>query len=145
MEAVVGDLSPKTIENAKRQFVEVYGSAVVMNTYLRIAVVLLALLASGLLVLNFRTQVKYANVKPLVIRIDDVGRAGLSPMTHRRIPGRRPVAPDAVHRDALGSCGPRSSGTIGLAVLPHAGAADATIAQRGDADDQTFHNAADDG
>jgi len=75
MEAVVGDLSPKTIENAKRQFVEVYGSAVVMNTYLRIAVVLLALLASGLLVLNFRTQVKYANVKPLVIRIDDVGRA----------------------------------------------------------------------
>jgi type IV secretory pathway TrbF-like protein len=75
MEPVVADLNPKTIENAKRQFVEVYGSAVVMNTYLRIAVVLVGLLAAGLLLLNFRTQAKYANVKPLVIRIDDVGRA----------------------------------------------------------------------
>lgn len=30
MEPVVADLNPKTIENAKRQFEEVYGSAVVM-------------------------------------------------------------------------------------------------------------------
>ena len=29
------DLNPKTLENAKRQFVELYGSALVMNTYLR--------------------------------------------------------------------------------------------------------------
>ena len=36
---------------------------------------LVSLLALGLLVLNFRTQAKYANVKPLVVRIDDVGRA----------------------------------------------------------------------
>src|SRR5207302_2411907 len=49
--------------------------ALVMNTYLKIALVLLALLALGLVGLNFRTQAKYANVKPLVIRIDDVGRA----------------------------------------------------------------------
>jgi type IV secretory pathway TrbF-like protein len=75
MEPVVADLNPKTLENAKRQFVEVYGSAVVTNTYLRVAVVLVAALAVGLLVLNVRTQVRYANVKPLVIRIDDVGRA----------------------------------------------------------------------
>ncbi len=75
MSAPVADLHPKTLENAKRQFVEVYGSALVMNTYLRIALLLVALLAAGLLVLNFRTQAKYANVKPLVIRIDDVGRA----------------------------------------------------------------------
>ena len=32
-------------------------------------------MALGLLGLNFRTPAKYANVKPLVIRIDDVGRA----------------------------------------------------------------------
>src|SRR5438093_10257477 len=75
MSATVADLNPKSLENAKRQFVELYGSALVMNTYLKIALVLLALLAMGLVGLNFRTQAKYANVKPLVIRIDDVGRA----------------------------------------------------------------------
>lgn len=75
MAATVADLNPKTLENAKRQFVELYGSALVMNTYLKIALVLLAVLALGLVGLNFRTQAKYANVKPLVIRIDDVGRA----------------------------------------------------------------------
>ena len=75
MSTAVADLNPKTLESAKRQFVELYGSALVMNTYLKIALLLVSLLALGLLALNFRTQAKYANVKPLVIRIDDVGRA----------------------------------------------------------------------
>ena len=75
MSATVADLNPKTLENAKRQFVELYGSALVMNTYLKIALLLVSLLALGLLVLNFRTQASYANVKPLVVRIDEVGRA----------------------------------------------------------------------
>ena len=75
MSATVADLNPKTLENAKRQFVELYGSALVMNTYLKIALVLIALLALGLLALNFRTQANYTNLKPLVVRIDDVGRA----------------------------------------------------------------------
>jgi type IV secretory pathway TrbF-like protein len=63
------------IEDAKRQYVELFGSALVMNTYLKIALLCVSVIALGLLVLNFRTQSKYANVKPLVIRIDDVGRA----------------------------------------------------------------------
>jgi type IV secretory pathway TrbF-like protein len=75
MSVTVADLNPKTLENAKRQFVELYGSALVMNTYLKIALLLISLLALGLLALNFRTQAKYANVRPLVVRIDDVGRA----------------------------------------------------------------------
>ena len=75
MAAVVADLNAKTLENAKRQFVEVYGSALVMNTYLKLALLLISLLALGLLVLNFRTQAAAANVRPLVVRIDDVGRA----------------------------------------------------------------------
>jgi type IV secretory pathway TrbF-like protein len=75
MTTTVADLNPKTLENAKRQFVELYGSALVLNTYLKIALLLISLLALGLLALNFRTQARYANVKPLVIRIDDVGRA----------------------------------------------------------------------
>src|SRR5215208_1398412 len=75
MSATVADLNPKTLENAKRQFVELYGSALVMNTYLKIALLLISFLALGLLALNFRTQARYASVKPLVVRIDDVGRA----------------------------------------------------------------------
>ena len=70
MEASVADIAPKTLENAKRQFVELYGSSLVLNTYLKIALVLVSLLALGLLALNFRTQAQYANLKPLVIRID---------------------------------------------------------------------------
>jgi type IV secretion system protein VirB5 len=46
-----------------------------MNTYLKIALVLVSLVALGLLALNFHTAAKYSEVKPLVIRIDDVGRA----------------------------------------------------------------------
>ena len=48
MSATVGDLNPKTLENAKRQFVELYGSALVLNTYLKIALVLVSLVAVGL-------------------------------------------------------------------------------------------------
>jgi type IV secretory pathway TrbF-like protein len=63
------------IEDARRQYVELFGSALVMNTYLKIALVCVSLVAVGLLVLNFRTTAKYEHLKPLVIRIDDIGRA----------------------------------------------------------------------
>jgi type IV secretory pathway TrbF-like protein len=62
-------------KDAQRQYVELFGSALVLNTYLKIALLCVSLVAMGLLVLNFRTQAKYEHVKPLVIRIDDVGRA----------------------------------------------------------------------
>lgn len=75
MSATVADLPPKSLENAKRHFVELYGSALVMNTYLKIALVLVSLIALGLLALNFHTASKYSQVRPLVVRIDDVGRA----------------------------------------------------------------------
>ena len=75
MPATVADIHPKTIDNAKRQFVELYGSALVVNTYLKIALVLVSLVAVGLLGLSFYTANRYAEVRPLVVRIDDVGRA----------------------------------------------------------------------
>ena len=75
MTPTVADLNPKTLENAKRQFVELYGSALVMNTYLKIALLLTGVLALGLLALNFRTAARAATIKPLVVRIDEVGRA----------------------------------------------------------------------
>jgi type IV secretion system protein VirB5 len=75
MSATVGDLNPKSVENAKRQFVELYGSALVSNTYLKVALVLVSLVAVGLVALNYRTAARVAHVKPMVIRIDDIGRA----------------------------------------------------------------------
>lgn len=73
--ATVGDLAPKTLDSARRQFVEIYGSALILNTYLRIALVLVSLVALGLIGLNIHTAARYSQLKPLVIRIDDVGRA----------------------------------------------------------------------
>ena len=75
MAGIVGDINPKTMESAKRQFVELYGSALAMNTYLKVALVLVSLVALGLLGLNFHTAARYSQVKPLVVRIDEVGRA----------------------------------------------------------------------
>jgi len=75
MSATVADVKEKTLEGAKRLFVELYGSALVMNTYLKIALVLVSLVAAGLLALNFYTAARYSQVRPLVIRIDEVGRA----------------------------------------------------------------------
>jgi len=75
MRPPTGDINPKSIESAKRQFVELYGSALVLNTYLKIALVLVSLVALGLIGLNVHTAARASDVKPLVIRIDDVGRA----------------------------------------------------------------------
>jgi type IV secretory pathway TrbF-like protein len=60
---------------ARRKYVEQYASTLVMNTYLRVALVCLSLVAIGLIVLNIHTQRTFQNFKPLVIRIDEVGRA----------------------------------------------------------------------
>jgi type IV secretory pathway TrbF-like protein len=60
---------------ARRRYVERYGSTLVMNTYLKLAVLCLSLVAAGLIVLNLRTERSFQNFRPLVIRIDDVGRA----------------------------------------------------------------------
>jgi type IV secretion system protein VirB5 len=69
------ELPPASAEAAEKQYLEQYGSALVTNTYLRIALLCLAVIAVGLLVLNFKTYAVFRNFKPLVIRINDVGRA----------------------------------------------------------------------
>lgn len=60
---------------AKRQYVELYGSLAVMNTYLKIAVVTLCAVAIALAMLNIKTYSAFHNLQPLVIRIDQAGRA----------------------------------------------------------------------
>jgi type IV secretory pathway TrbF-like protein len=64
----------KTFNQAKQQFMEHYGSALVTNTYLKIALAGMTAVSLGLVVLNMKTVQKYQNVKPLVIRISDLGR-----------------------------------------------------------------------
>src|SRR3954471_4674671 len=61
--------------DARRQYVELFGSALVMNTYLKIAVLALSLVASGLIALNVHTARRFTQLKPLVVRFDEVGRA----------------------------------------------------------------------
>jgi type IV secretion system protein VirB5 len=70
-------LPPRGYEygEARRRYVEQYGSTLVMNTYLQLAVLGLSLVAVGLIALNVHTQRTLQHVKPLVIRIDEVGRA----------------------------------------------------------------------
>lgn len=60
---------------ARREFLGEFGSALVTNSYLRLALACVCLLAVGLLFLNLRTLRALGNYKPLVIRIDEVGRA----------------------------------------------------------------------
>ena len=64
----------KDFRAARRQFVELYGSTAVMNTYLKIAVVALCGVCIALVVLTLRMQASFRNVKPLILRISDVGR-----------------------------------------------------------------------
>ena len=65
----------RTFQDAKRLYLEQYGDPMVTNTYLKIALALVSLIAVGLLVLDLKTIRTFENFRPLVIRIDDLGRA----------------------------------------------------------------------
>jgi type IV secretory pathway TrbF-like protein len=62
-------------EDAKRLYLESCGDPMVTNTYLKIALILVCLLAVALALLDLRTMRTFENFRPLVIRIDDLGRA----------------------------------------------------------------------
>src|SRR5258706_8550754 len=64
-----------SFQDAKRLYLEQYGDPMVTNTYLKIALTLVSLVTVGLLVLDLKTIRTFENFRPLVIRIDDLGRA----------------------------------------------------------------------
>jgi type IV secretory pathway TrbF-like protein len=64
-----------SFEDAKRLYLEQYGDPMVTNTYLKIALVLASLVAAGLALVDLKTIRTFQNFRPLVIRIDDLGRA----------------------------------------------------------------------
>jgi type IV secretory pathway TrbF-like protein len=65
----------KDANAAQEQYVEQFGSLLVSNTYMKIALLALSLVCVALVGLNIQTYRTYRYVKPLVIRITDIGRA----------------------------------------------------------------------
>jgi type IV secretory pathway TrbF-like protein len=64
-----------TFNAAKQLYAEQFGDAIVTNTYLKIALLAMALVTAGLIYTNVKTVRMVQNFKPLVIRISDIGRA----------------------------------------------------------------------
>jgi type IV secretory pathway component VirB8 len=68
-------MSDRTFQEAKQLYLEQYASAIVTGGYLKIAVALLSLVIVGLVLVNLRIVWTLKTFKPLVIRIDEIGRA----------------------------------------------------------------------
>ena len=64
-----------TITRAAERYLEQYGDPLVMNTYLKITILCLAAVCLALAALVFKSQKALASMRPLIIRINDVGRA----------------------------------------------------------------------
>jgi len=58
-----------------RHYVEQFGAVLVSNLYLKICVLCLAVVAIGLLFVNVGMYQTFHHLKPLVIRINEIGRA----------------------------------------------------------------------
>src|ERR1700761_4276656 len=63
------------ITRAAERYLEQYGDPLVMNTYLKITILVLATACLALAALVFRSQKALAKMKPLVERVNDLGRA----------------------------------------------------------------------
>lgn len=68
-------MSDPTFNEAKQLYLEQYASAIVTGGYLKIAVAVLALVILGLVLMGFKMVRTLESFKPLVIRIDELGRA----------------------------------------------------------------------
>jgi type IV secretory pathway TrbF-like protein len=63
------------ITRAAERYLEQYGDPLVMNTYLKVTILVLGLVCLALAALVFKSQNVLASMKPMIIRINDVGRA----------------------------------------------------------------------
>ena len=63
------------LTGSRRQYVEQIGAAMVANSYLKVSVLCLAMVAIVLLFVNVGMYQTFRHLKPLVIRINEVGRA----------------------------------------------------------------------
>lgn len=67
--------SSPEITRAAERYLEQYGDPLVMNTYLKITILVLAVVCIALAALVFKSQKALADMHPLIVRINDVGRA----------------------------------------------------------------------
>src|ERR1700739_1635561 len=63
------------LTRAAEKYLEQYGEPLVMNTYLKIAVLVLGTICLVLTALVYRAQNALAAMHPMIVRINDVGRA----------------------------------------------------------------------
>src|SRR5665213_3268614 len=63
------------ITRAAERYLEQYGDPLVMNTYLKVTILVLAVICLSLAGLVFKSQKALADIHPLIVRINDVGRA----------------------------------------------------------------------
>jgi type IV secretory pathway TrbF-like protein len=73
-EKQIAETSFRPSEAAQR-YLEQYGAPIVTNTYLKLTILILAIVSLVTLSLFYRAQMALSTMKPLVIRINDVGRA----------------------------------------------------------------------
>ena len=72
--AIAAKSSPD-ITRAAERYLEQYGDPLVMNTYLKITILVLAVICMALAGLIYRSQMALAAIHPLIVRINEVGRA----------------------------------------------------------------------
>ena len=65
----------REITRAAERYLEQYGDPLVMNTYLKVTILVLAVVCLALAALVYRSQIALANAHPFIVRINDVGRA----------------------------------------------------------------------
>ena len=64
-----------TQSEAAQKYLEKYGDPIVTNTYLKLTILILAAVSLTTLALFYRAQMALSTMKPLVIRINDIGHA----------------------------------------------------------------------
>jgi type IV secretory pathway TrbF-like protein len=63
------------LTRAAEKYLEQYGEPLVMNTYLKITVLVLCSICAALVALVYRSQNALASMHPMIVRINDVGHA----------------------------------------------------------------------
>ena len=65
----------REITRAAERYLEQYGDPIVMNTYLKVTVLVLGAVSVVLSGLVYKSEKALADVHPMIVRINDVGRA----------------------------------------------------------------------
>src|SRR6266849_9796113 len=64
-----------SITRAAERFLEQYGDPLVMNTYLKVTILVLTAVCLALAALTYKSQNALANMHPMIVRINDVGHS----------------------------------------------------------------------